>query len=444
MKKTLSSVFSLFSLTFVFCLLSFVLITCSNPSSSDNKVTFSGTITLEGQNDNSGVTVSLYKPVELDTAITHARDAHTGLGVALSQRTEFFWRVEKAVYSTTTKSDGSWDIKAEAGSYNIVVAKDGYGWRAVYEQSNSANINITLPKPLTLKGAYFEALTIPDNSFVIIDGKVAFNFVELQVGAGSIMEFRNNGKLEMTGPLNLNGNSGNEILLTPQDTSGNAEISIHDVSNGTVDYVAASYIKNGFYIKNMESFTFTHNRIAHSKTVLEMFGSPNTTFSNNIISSSDIGLNISTSSASIQKNIFFHISGSGIEYYDNPGSVVTKNVFKRCGNGFTINRPGGFYTSDSQLDLTYNDFILNENHISMGYKVRGGAHNNNFFKSNAYTVKCGSRFIADTLDFKANYWSTNSNVEISQQILDAADFDTGSAFYPLIDFMPFASTRIIW
>ncbi len=432
--------------TITFYLLSFtffLMFSCTSPTTSPDKVTFSGTVTLEGAGDNSGVTVSLYKTVELDTAITNERDAHSSVGLPLSQQSEFFWRTADANYTTTIKSDGSWEIKADAGNYNIIVEKDGFGWYGSYDQSKNTNSNITLPKPVILKGSYFEPLTIPANSFVVIDGRVTFNFAELKIGAGSIVEFRNNGKLDINGPLHLNGTSGGPIFLTIQDTSKTAEVFVHEASNCTIEHTMAHYLKNGFYLKNTENVTFNNNRMAFTKTAVEIFGCANVAFANNVISGATLGLNLSSSGATVQQNIFFNIKTNGLEYFDNPGSVVTKNVFKQCQNGFAINF-GGFRTSDSQLNLNYNDFVQNENHIFMGYKVRGGAHSNNFYKSTMYAVKCNQRFIADTLDFKDNYWMTNSTAAISQKILDASDFDTGTTIYPFIDFVPVSSTKINW
>lgn len=427
-------------------LLSFVifLLSCSTGTSPNNRVTFSGTVTLDGASDNAGVTLALYKTVELDTAITNERDRHAGIGVALSQRTEFFWRVEKAVYTTTTTADGSWEIKDVApDKYNIVAQAHGYGWRVLYEQPNSAKSTIDLPKPVILKGSYFEPLSIPSNSFVIIDGRVTFNFADLTVGAGTIIEFRNNGKLDTNGNLDLNGIAGNQIYLVPQDTSKAAEVFVHEASNCRISHVQTNYVKNGYYIKNTANVTFDYNYIHFTNTAVELFNCLEVSFKNNMIADARLGLNISTCKADIQKNIFARIRTNGIEYFDNPGSEVTKNVFKQCLNGFAINF-GGFRTSDSQLNLSFNDFLANTNHIFMGYKVRGGANFNNFYSSTDYDVKCKGRFIADTLDFKNNFWNSNSNATISQKILDASDFDTGSTIYPFIDFVPFESTKNGW
>ena len=70
----------------------FFINTCSDPSSS-NKVTFSGTVTLEDTTDFSGVTVSLYAPVEMpvesripaaDTALVRINEQYPNIGVQIS------------------------------------------------------------------------------------------------------------------------------------------------------------------------------------------------------------------------------------------------------------------------------------------------------------------------------------------------------------------------
>ena len=62
-KKTFSF---LLKVTFTFYLLTYL--SCDKTTKPET-VTFSGTVTLEGKQDHSGIKVSLYKPVELDTAL---------------------------------------------------------------------------------------------------------------------------------------------------------------------------------------------------------------------------------------------------------------------------------------------------------------------------------------------------------------------------------------
>ena len=75
---------SLFHLSFFF------LFSCSSPT-ENNKVTFSGTVTLADTGDfiptndsgQDGVTVSLYKPVEPDTALVRINEKYSNIGVQI-------------------------------------------------------------------------------------------------------------------------------------------------------------------------------------------------------------------------------------------------------------------------------------------------------------------------------------------------------------------------
>jgi len=90
-KKEKSQRFNIFNLisTLILNLFVFILVSCSPTSTDDKKVTFSGTVTLEDTTDYSGVTVFLYKPVELDTALVRINQEYPNIGVHISQETEF-------------------------------------------------------------------------------------------------------------------------------------------------------------------------------------------------------------------------------------------------------------------------------------------------------------------------------------------------------------------
>ena len=77
----------------IFNLVSFIFSSCKE-STKPETVTFSGTVTLESESDYSpigagGVKVSLYKPVELDTALVRINQQYPQIGVQISQETEF-------------------------------------------------------------------------------------------------------------------------------------------------------------------------------------------------------------------------------------------------------------------------------------------------------------------------------------------------------------------
>ena len=82
---------------------------------------------LEGQEDHSGVTVALYNLVEPDTAVMQLQKEFPFVGVPISQQTEFDHRLAEAVYTTKTKSDGSFHFsEVEKNTYNLAAFKNGH------------------------------------------------------------------------------------------------------------------------------------------------------------------------------------------------------------------------------------------------------------------------------------------------------------------------------
>jgi hypothetical protein len=74
-----------FFLIFSSCIL---FIKCSQSTNdNDDLVSFTGIVTLEGETDYSAVKVSLYKPVELDTALVRINQQYPNIGVQISQET---------------------------------------------------------------------------------------------------------------------------------------------------------------------------------------------------------------------------------------------------------------------------------------------------------------------------------------------------------------------
>jgi hypothetical protein len=71
---------------------------CSKTPTSPSTFSLSGTVHLEGQQDHSGVTVALYHPVELDTAVVRLQKEFPYVGIPISPQTEFDHRLAEAVY----------------------------------------------------------------------------------------------------------------------------------------------------------------------------------------------------------------------------------------------------------------------------------------------------------------------------------------------------------
>ena len=163
-----------------------LLISCSDSTSSENTVTIRGTVFLEGRNDNSGVKVRLYRPVELDTTVVRLNEKYPTIGVSISQKTEFDHRSEKALYTTTSKSDGSWEINnVTAENHHIVAEKDSFGWKYSYNIDSHSKINLdTLYKSLYFTNILSNDISV-NNSFLVIDDLFIPEGRVLRIGNGS-------------------------------------------------------------------------------------------------------------------------------------------------------------------------------------------------------------------------------------------------------------------
>ncbi len=115
----------------------FFLFGCSKIRDNNSGLTIHGKVTLEGESNHSGVTVSLYYPVQLDTMLVNICEKHPNIGISVSQRTQFDHRLAEEVYSAVTNSDGTFEFKGAEEAYILVARKAGYGWKYLFDLTNS-------------------------------------------------------------------------------------------------------------------------------------------------------------------------------------------------------------------------------------------------------------------------------------------------------------------
>ena len=114
-------------------ILSLIILSCAKSPTEPKTGTLTGTVLLEGEEDNSGITVALYKLAELDTTILSYNREYPNVGFPISQATEFDHRLSEVVAETKTQKDGSFKIEnIPQGAYNFVAQKHGFGWKYIY------------------------------------------------------------------------------------------------------------------------------------------------------------------------------------------------------------------------------------------------------------------------------------------------------------------------
>ena len=127
---------------YVFSLL--LIISCKSCTTSPEQGDLSGTVLLELEEDNSGITIGVYHLAELDPKIVEINNEydHPLIGVIINQHTEFDHRFGNLIKSTTTNASGHFNINdIPTGKYNVVAIKDSFGFKYMYEINVSKGDN---------------------------------------------------------------------------------------------------------------------------------------------------------------------------------------------------------------------------------------------------------------------------------------------------------------
>lgn len=438
MQKTVITIF-IFHFSFL------IFFSCSKNSTPPETVTFSGTVTLEGETDHSGVTISLYKPVLLDTALVRINQQYPGIGVPISQETEFDHREHTPVYSTTTDASGHWQIEnVTPGEYNVVAEKDSFGWRYAYNRQNNS-IHIELKKTIYLRGQYDVYINIPMNSFVQINGNVQFTSnSSLNIQSGSIVECENGSSLEIYGQMTCSGESNYPILFSSKNKSDSWRLKLMQNSISTMDYCYFFTMPNGIYFNSIDTTAITHCRFQKGIYALEFFNSTKVLIQNNFISHMQDGIRTNNSHTIIEKNIISQMSDNGILSLNEKNSSWQYNVFDNCSNSGVALNPSGYAYSDTWVNIIFNDFKDNKDHIVLGQKGWCEANYNNFINELNYIIKTSAIIDIDTLDFRNNYWSYLNPYEIDQKIYDKNDMSGIPNQGCIIDYRDFLINYFIW
>ena len=167
-----------------------IIISCT-PSTETSKGSLNGTINLEDENDHSGITVALYDLVTLDPEIVSINNEYPQIGVHISQHTEFDHRLQTPIKYTETETDGSFELKKiSTGQYNLVIMKDGWGFRYLYNVTiskgdNDLNQQLILFEEQHILGNWVEDVLVKTNHHLIIDENtdiVPGTFLTIQPG----------------------------------------------------------------------------------------------------------------------------------------------------------------------------------------------------------------------------------------------------------------------
>jgi len=330
------------------------------------------------------------------------------------------------------------------GIYHIVVKKEGYSWRVKYNASEG-NHNFVLKKVIRWSGNYNISVIIPEDSFVEIKDNTTFsNGSSVTIGAGSIIEFKNNSKLEINGNFKALGIDGKEIYFVADDTSNGSRIKLNRGKEIEIINVNLIYVRKGMYITNSDSVIISKSRFKNSVYAIELFNCKSASVENNVISNMTDGIVSQETHLIFYKNIIINIEENGFKSLSAKNSIIKNNVFKNCIlNGFGINVGGYSYTT-TNLNITMNDFLNNGQHLFIGIETFCIANNNNFLNEKKFIINTAPSIKHDTLNFQRNYWGTIDSIKIANKIIDQMDRQNQERKGVMIDFSNYNLNYIYW
>lgn len=431
-------------LTFLFLLLTsyFLLSSCSQATENGEEgVTFSGTVTLEGETDFSGVTIGLYKLVELSSDQLEINQNYPNVGMEFTQQTEFYHREHDPVYTKLTDNSGNWQIEnVSEGQYHIVAEKEGFGWQVIYN-STGTNDGINMNKVFKLSGDYFEDVLIKSGRFVEIETNVFFrNNATLSIESGVILEFMENSSLSIEGNFICQGNVTENVRIIGSGPSHANKITVKNSEICNISHVNVNHLKNGLFFSAIDLIDIDFLVVKNCDIGLEIFNCGSLSISNSNITKTTNAVNLNNTNGNFNKNIISDISTNGVEVINTDDINIYNNLIKNCDRFGIASNDGGYSYQNTFMNIMKNDLNANATHIYIGPSAGAKCNYNNFYNESNKLVITSHMSKSDTLNFNSNYWGYFIDLEIGLKITDRIDTGNGA----LIDYSDYLNTKYNW
>jgi len=456
-------------------LYSLILLSCSKngTESNDNTITVSGKVTLEGQSDHSGVTVRLYKPVTLDTALVRINQQYPNIGVKISQETEFDHRQETASYSTTTNANGDWRIEnVAAGTYNVIAEKDGFGWRYTFDVKvensvGSLNFGLFGETEITQISSSFNFLE--DRHYILKNNIDVPPNVTLTFNNGAYLRLEENVILRIQGAVNFSNQqyvhiicnktgsrfsrvefqSNNNTIKNVLVNSGRTGLGFSNTSNIRVEKCIVKNALDAIFFNSGVNNQILNNLVCNNQNGLSLVGTSGSLVQKNIIYLNDeVGLNNQQAAEnnSCLSN-YFKANNEALVFLESASGLVKNNIFDENSNfSFTI--------VGSKPVVRLNNFV----NASKGLKICSSYQQqsylqsqplinfNNFIAVSSYSIDLSSHPVnpsvyynnSTDIDAVNNFWNTASEFEIQNKIYDKSDFSP----LGIVNYNPYAPSMI--
>ena len=442
-------------------MLFFLALSCSDDGTGpEGGSLVSGTVTINGSTDHSGVTVSFFPVNEQDSILSNYYSKHPQVGVDPESAVLLDHTIAQAAVSATTDSDGNWKVELSQNQpYHIVFQKDGLGWRYFLNQQDfSSKINVSMSPAVRITSGTISDARVFSGDFISLEGNVL-------VESG--------GSLTFDGINYLSFNGNNQLIVQGTITMNNgAELRIFNAS--TVSNVSGKFSienNNALNLNNIFSFDNTEVRISNSEGTIanSVFKNANgaslrlRAFSgilrNSLLFDSQRGTVIDQSSGVTLRACVFYSNESDVEAITAGSINVVGNIFRNSDVNVDFISVGGLIKNNefnnatlnisiadiSSVRVLSNNFLNSQKNIEnfqishQGNDTEIIAHTNNFLNTDQFVIDI-TLGIKDSLLASQNYWNAANIFEIENLIQDGRDFPGSNI--KLVSYVPFETSRI--
>lgn len=439
----------IFSLLILVSIFSFA---CTKNLTNTETFIISGVVTLEGETDYSDITVALYAPAELDTAIVNMHKRFPTVGFELTQAAVFDHREAAPVYTTKTDKEGKYTLaNLPGGEYNLVASKEGFGWRYLYNinsETQPADIKL-LPEIevqgtldlYTIWGAYQHVIVKGD--IIVPEGAI------LMVDKGAVVRVDGYYGIEVRGEMRTNGDADYNIWFT-RDIIDNNNYSWKGIQlycysiQCILNFVKIENAKFAFKC-NQANVIFNHCFIYNNEYGIQAYNEAECQVVSNIIQDNEICIDIeSDSKGEIICNIILNKakskSSTGIQSTSSQVSIkmnclsllyygifvefenetlITQNYIRNCEFGVYYYYGGKEETNEFLYNTIVNSGITS---MMLVASTVGDCfpkiNNNNIIQKNGrwLLIATGKRSNFHDIDAMNNYWGQNLLSDIKLQI----------------------------
>lgn len=412
----------------------------------------------------AGIRVILYEQTSLDTTVTNARAVYPSLGFPIDQNSEFDHRSGKQIASTTTSSDGEFSLtKIAYGYYNLVIMREGWGFRYIYGVQIGADSAALPIEELVLYPERFKSGYINENivleswrHLVLTDDTVFAPQSELTLGPNAIVRIAASKKLDFLGSMITQATQGNMFMITSNDgvysqsQLGKSEIEPYYSVNMYPDTVIegsriewgkfthgaicmSSQMSNSLVISSSSFLSREKGFWATSSAPPAVYGSlfrplgtANTglmfysvldgQITNNFISDNETGIRCEAESHPTIANNYFSNNGNAMQLFNSSSeasnnTIIGSNTGVRLAGSFSPEIRSNFISANRAILIGLNGYFANSRAVINGNNINASEF---YYYVITYNVL--------DIDAKNNYHFTTSLTSIESKTYHKIDY----------------------